>query len=209
MPSNEGPALVLADVTKTFGGDTTREPGRQWGAIAISEQAEYTYKMGSHTARFAAAQALWAERTGDDAAREKAWLAFNWASYMSDARGVVRVGPIEDSLWFSDGYADYLRHFQVGVGAVPAWAPPGEDHLLRSSSVVTTIAYTPGDVRYRTFDATGDDVLRLRAAPRAVTVDGAAVASGPARPDVSSWTFDASASVLRVHRAGGREVVVR
>jgi hypothetical protein len=200
---------LLAWIETTFGGDTARERGVQWGAIAISEQAEYTYKMGSHTARFAAAQALWAERTGDDAAREKAFRAFNWASYMSDARGVVRVGPVEDSLWFSDGYADYLRHFQVGLGAVPAWAPPGEDHLLRSSSVVTTIAYTPGDVRYRAFDAIGDDVLCLRAAPRAITVDGAAIPSGPGRPGVSSWTFDASAGVLRVHRAGGREVVVR
>ena len=83
---------------RTFGGDTARERGVQWGAIAISEQAEYTYKMGSHTARFAAAQALWFERTGERAAREKAVRAFNWATYMCDARGVVRVGPVEESI---------------------------------------------------------------------------------------------------------------
>ena len=119
---------LLAWIETTFGADTTRERGLQWGAIAISEQAEYTYKMGSHTARFAAAQALWAERTGDPAAREKAYRAFNWATYMSDERGIVRVGPVEESYWFSDGYADYLRHFSVGLGAMPHFAPPGETH---------------------------------------------------------------------------------
>ena len=55
-------------------------------------------KLGAKTrvARFAAAQALWAERTGDAAAREQAFRAFNWATYMADARGVVRVGPREE-----------------------------------------------------------------------------------------------------------------
>ena len=96
------------------------------------------YKMGSHTARFASVLALWHERTGDPVAREKAFRSFNWASYMCDRRGVVRVGPLEASHWFSDGYGDYIRHFMVGMGAVPDWAP-GEDHLLRSSSVVTDV----------------------------------------------------------------------
>ena len=206
---------LLAWIETTFGGDTTREPGRQWGAIAISEQAEYTYKMGSHTARFAAAQALWAERTGDVAARDKAFRAFNWASYMADARGVVRVGPREATLWFSDGYADYLRHFQVGLGAVPEWATAGETHLLRSSSVVPEVAYAPGEVRYRSADADGDEVLRL--APgfefRQVAIDGAPARSlaGAAivPPGASSWNYDAATRVLRVHRRGGHEVVVR
>jgi hypothetical protein len=205
--------LALAWIERTFGVDTAREPGRQWGAITISEQAEYTFKMGSHTARFAAAQALWFARTGDVAAREKAFRAFNWATYMADDRGVVRVGPQEETLWFSDGYADYLRHFQVGLGAVPEWAPRGEDHLVHSSSVVPEVAYAPGEVRYRAFDADGDDVLRLRAAPRQVTIDGAPAPSlaGAAAvgPGASSWSYDAATGVLHVHRGGGRQVVVR
>ena len=44
---------LIAWIERTFGGDTPSEPGLQWGAIAISEQAEYIYKMGSHTSRFA------------------------------------------------------------------------------------------------------------------------------------------------------------
>ena len=52
---------------------------------------------------------------------------------------MVRVGPVEESLWFSDGYGDYLRHFMVGMGSVPEWAPPREDHLLRSTSIVPEV----------------------------------------------------------------------
>ena len=75
--------------------------------------------------------------------------------------------------------------------------------------MIPMVVYAPDELRYRALDATGDEVLRLRAAPRRITVDGAAIANGPARPDASSWTFDAAAGVLRVHRAGGREVIVR
>jgi hypothetical protein len=174
-------ARLIAWIEHTFGGDTARERGVQWGATAISEQAEYMYKMGSHTARFAAVLALWAEKTGDAAGREKAYRSFNWASYMSDERGIVRVGPVEGSLWFSDGYADYLRHFHVGLGAQPPWAPPDEDHLLRSSSVVMSITYAPGEIRYRSVDRIGSDVIRLRtrAQPPTVLFDGVAVPLGP------------------------------
>jgi hypothetical protein len=200
---------LLAWIETTFGGDTARERGLQWGAIAISEQAEYTYKMGSHTARFAAALALWAERTEDPAAREKAYRAFNWASYMSDERGIVRVGPVEDSLWFSDGYADYLRHFQVGLGAVPAWAPPDEDHLLRSTSVVTSVTYGSSELRYKAFDARGSETLRLRGAPHEVILDGVPVRRDDPTATGSAWTWDAATSVLGVYRAAGHEVVVR
>jgi hypothetical protein len=74
---------------------------------------------------------------------------------------------VEQSLWFSDGYGDYIRHFMVGMGAVPEWVPQGEDHLVRSSSVVTEVWYETGSVRYRTFDPEGEEVLRLSFTPEA------------------------------------------
>ncbi len=147
---------LIGWIERTFGGDTPKESGTQWGAVTISEQREYMYKMGSHTSRFASINALWAEKTGDAAAREKAFRSFNWASYMCDTRGVVRVGPTEQTLWFSDGYGDYIRHFMAGLGAVPDWAPPGEDHLLRSTSVVP-------EVHYETRPRELPDVRRMRA----------------------------------------------
>ena len=198
---------LLGWIETTFGGDTEKEQGVQWGAVTVSEQIEYMYKMGSHTSRFASVLAMWSEKTGDAAAREKAFRSFNWAGYMCDERGVVRVGPVEESNWFSDGYGDYIRHFMAGMGAVPEWAPPGEDHLLRSSSVVTEVGYEPGSVRYRTFDPEGDEVLRLSFAPGAVTADGKPLARATS-DGAPGWAFDESTAVLRVRRSNVRQVVI-
>jgi len=201
----ERTAHLLEWIELTFGGDTERERGVQWGAVTVSEQIEYMYKMGSHTSRFASVLALWSEKTGDAAARDKAFRSFNWASYMADERGVVRVGPVEQSLWFSDGYGDYIRHFMDGMGAVPEWAPPGEDHLVRSSSVVTEVTYEPGVVRYRTFDGEGDEVLRLSFTPRTVTADGQPLAPATA-PEGAGWSLEPETGVLRVHRSDTRQI---
>jgi hypothetical protein len=196
---------LLDWIERTFAGSTEKEAGLQWGALTISEQVEYMYKMGSHTSRFASVQALLHEKTGEAAAREKAFRSFNWASYMCDRRGVVRVGPVESSRWFSDGYGDYIRHFLAGMGAVPEWAPPGEDHLVRSSSVVTEVAYGRGAVRYRTFDASGEEILRLTFEPKAVTGDGTAL---PRTSGAPGWSFDRRTGVLRVRRSTATQVVI-
>ena len=55
--------------------------------------------------------------SGDAAAREKAYYSFNWATYMCLANGLVHVGPVEATVWFTDGYGDYIRH------SWPAWQP--------------------------------------------------------------------------------------
>jgi hypothetical protein len=196
---------LLGWIERTFGVDTDKEKGVQWGATAISEQVEYMYKMGSHTARWASVQAMWHERTGDAAARDKAFRAFNWATYMCDRRGVVRVGPTESSHWFSDGYGDYIRHFMAGMAAVPEWAPTGEDHLLRSSSVVTEVDYASRSVRYRTFDDGGEEVLRLSFRPAVITAEGVALAASASGP---GFSFDARTGVLRVRRVRARQVAI-
>jgi hypothetical protein len=192
---------LIGWIERTFGVDTKREAGLQWGALAISEQLEYMYKMGSHTARYASLAALWHDKTGEADALEKAFRSFNWASYMCDGRGVVRVGPVESSYWFSDGYGDYIRHFMVGLGAVPAWSASGEDHLLRSSSVVTDVSYRPREVRYRTFDDSGEERLRLSFVPKTVTADEVELKTG--------WSWDAKTGVLQVRRRGARGVTIR
>jgi hypothetical protein len=59
------------------------------------------------------------------------------------------------------------------MGAVPDFAPAGEDHLLRSSSVVQKVSYADRSVAYRTFDKTANEVLRLNFKPARVTSGGA------------------------------------
>jgi len=198
---------IIQWVEKTFVVDLPKEPAVQFGANAVSEQIHYMPKMGSHTSRYASVNALWYEKTGDAAAREKAFRSFNWATYMCHQNGVVNVGPNEQSVWFSDGYGDYIRHFMAGLGSVPEWAPPGENHLLRSTSIVRSVSYLPEEVNYQTFDADSTDVLRLNFVPRRVTADGKELAK---RTDLaaSGWTFDEQQRVLRVRHEGSHNLCV-
>jgi hypothetical protein len=170
-------AHLLSWVAQTFGVDTADARGTQWSAIVMSEQYADMAKMGSHTARFGATTALWWEATGDAPALDRAARSLAWATYTCSDDGVVAVGEDHnEGWWFSDGYGDYIRHFLVAMGAVPAWAPPNEDHLLRSSSIVTHASYDPGRVAWSSFDPDATETLRLTTAPSEVTVDGAALA---------------------------------
>jgi hypothetical protein len=164
-------------------------------------------KMGSHTSRYASILALWSETTGDEAAKEKARLSLTWASYMCRDDGFVHVGPVDQSLWFSDGYGDYIRHFLAAMGAVPEWAPNGEDHILRSTSQVTKAEYASARVAYTTFDKASTEVLRLSFAPQRVVAGGAALIK---RGDLNApgWAFDAKRGVLRIRHNDSGEIVV-
>ena len=149
------------------------EKGRQWGAEVVSEQVNDMDKMSSHTARFASVLALWAEVTGDASARERAFRSFNWATYSTRTNGLVKTSIDEGTgYWFSDGYGDYMRHFQRGLASFPAWAPADADHLLGSTSVVREIHYDATDIRYVTYDNDAREVLRLRTPPAAIELDG-------------------------------------
>ena len=166
-------AHILAWTTQTFGGDTARERGTQWGATVIGEQHDDIVKMGSHTARYGATLALWAEATGDRAARERGELSLDWATYACREDGVVAVAEDpNEGWWFSDGYGDYIRHFLAAMAAAPDWAPRTEDHLLRSTSVVSQVEYTPGRVRWTTFDGAATEMLRLTFRPARVLSGG-------------------------------------
>ncbi len=145
------------------------EKGRQCGAEVLSEQVNDMDKMSSHTARYASVRALWHEVTGDQDSKERAFRSFNWATYSSREHGLVKTSVDEGTgYWFSDGYGDYMRHFQRGMAAVPEWAPADEDHLLGSTSVVRSIRYGEREITYITFDRRSREVLRLRREPAAV-----------------------------------------
>ncbi len=204
-------AHLLAWSVQRFGGDTDRERGTQWGATVLSEQAADMAKMGSHTARFGATVALWFEATGDDAARETAARSLNWATYTCDTNGVVAVGEDNnEGWWFSDGYGDYVRHFLVAMGAVPEWAPARENHVVRSTSTVTRISYTPNRVAFTTFDAEATETLRLVAEPAEVRVAGEPILRSEDTAD-QGYTLAALPSggvVMRLHHRRRGEVVL-
>ncbi len=200
-------AKLVSWAEQTFGRDVPGEPGVQWGANAISEQIVDMYKMGSHTSRYASVNALWYERSGDVQAKEKAFRSFNWATYLCHENGAVTdLAVASQTIWFSDGYGDYIRHFMAGLGSVPEWAPPHQDHLDRSASVLQNVSYRPGDITYSTFDSDAAEVLRLSFSPKHILADGKELArrDGLAAP---GWTFDAQ-GVLRVRHEGSHTVQI-
>lgn len=179
------------------------------GATPIGEQAAYDLAMGSHTSRYGAVNALLFARTGDPAAKEKAFRALNWATYMNRADGVTLDGhPQPNQVWMTDSFGDYVRHFMIAMAAIPEWAPPGEDHLLGSTSVVQSVSYARRQVSYRTFDAAGEETLRLTFTPTAITADGSPL-SQRGDLDAEGFTWDAVNRVLRIRRDGARDVAVR
>ena len=202
---------LLEWAVRTFGADTPSERGLQWGATVMSEQAADRAKMGSHTARLGAANALWYEVTGDPTVKEHAARSLNWATYVCDDRGVVAVGQdANEGWWFSDGYGDYTRQFLNAMAAVPEWAPPHESHLLRSTSIVTRVAYLLDRVEWTSFERGATETLRLPARPTSVSAAGVRLAE---RNDVNGegYFVRALASgdvVVQVHHGSRGPVVV-
>ena len=130
---------------------------------------------------------------------------------MARDNGTVNEGPAESRqnpyLWFTDGHGDYVRHFMIAMGAFPEWAPAGENHLLRSSSVVRAINYAADSISYDTYDAASTEVLRVNSPPQGVSAGGLALAQ---RADVNAagWTYDSASGVLKVRHDSATNIRV-
>jgi hypothetical protein len=189
------------------------------GASAIDEQRAPGKKgccspagLGSDTARWAAVNALFAERTGDRRARANAVRALAYATYFARSDGLVSCcgGRGRYRYWFSDGYGDYLGSFSLAMGALPELAPRAEDHLLRSSSVVQRISYGRRRLAYRTFASGAVEVFRLSYRPARVLAGGRAL---PLRRSLTREGFairplPGGDFVLRVRHDRARDVRV-
>jgi hypothetical protein len=193
--------------------------GPYFGAWAIDEQRPpggnrccSVAGLGSTTARWAAVNALLAERTGRTAPLERAFRSLNYATYFAGPDGKVACcgSDFSSPYWFDDGYSDYLRSFHWVLGAQPQLAPRGQDHLLRSTSVIRSVRYARGALAYQAFQDAGTEVLRLSYRPASVTADGAALPLRPAL-DGPGYTLRRVAGgdvVVRIRRAGARSVAV-
>lgn len=144
---------------------------REWekyGVIPINEQTAYQVPGNSHTSRHASVELLYAEKTGDHSAKQQAIRRLNWATYMVDHDGKNRY-PRDDN-WLTDGYGDYVRHYLRAMASFADLAPAGQNHLLRTSSVIRSISYGPDSIRYAKFDANSKERFKLGAwAPAKVT----------------------------------------
>ena len=178
----------------------------RFGVVVVDEQTAYRVPGNSHTARQAAAELRYAALTGDVARREQAVRRLAWATYTVAPDGRNRY--IRDDIWLTDGYGDYVRHYLRSMAAAPDLAPPGQDHVLDSSSVMAEVRYEPGRVTYKTYDEAAITTLRLSWKPARVL---AGEKSLPLAPDSASvnrvpgWSWEplgGTDGLLRVRHAG-------
>jgi hypothetical protein len=194
--------------------------GPYLGAWAIDEQTRpdghgccSRAGLGSDTSRWGAINAMYYQRTGDRQAREDAFRSLNYATYFTASDGRVSCcgNDYEGQYEFDDGYSDYIRSFLWAMGAVPEFAPTGENHLLRSTSVVQEITYGSRTVRYRTFAAEAGEVLRLNFRPSQVSA-GAASLSPQKEPGAEGFTVSqlpGGGWLMRIHHERSGDIVIR
>jgi hypothetical protein len=146
------------------------EPSQFWGANIVSEQVAFMPKMDYQTARYAAQCARWYQLSGDEVYKEKAFRALNFVTYCNDSTGKVFESPFSKGVnsWWSDSYGECPIMFYHALGAVPAWAPAGEDHILYSSGVLRDVVYNDTGVSYYAAEITGNERLRVSFKPRVI-----------------------------------------
>jgi Secretion system C-terminal sorting domain len=181
----------------------------QYGATAIYEQSADLKPGGSHTSRYASTELIYAERTGDTSRVAEAIRELNWATYLCDTNGQCRFSPAENSVWYTDGYGDYVRHFLRAMAAYPKIAPATANHLLGTSSVISWIQYLPQEIDYKTWDSASYETLRLTSKPNNVLVDGIALSE---QSNLSTqgwvWTPYTSGGALRVRHNNGHSIQI-
>ncbi len=202
-------AKAILDWTwSTFG---TNEFARL-GVTAIREQTAYLVPGNSHTSRHASVELLYAEKTSDTARKADAVRELNWATYTVDFDGRNRYP--RDDVWLTDGYGDYVRHYLRAMAAAPELAPGGQNHLLRTTSVIREIRYARGRVNYLTFDVAAEELLRVAFTPERVTAGGQPLKHLDDRAELAGepgYTFAApgdAPGVLRIRHVGSGEIEV-
>jgi hypothetical protein len=160
--------------------------------VPMNEQTVYLVPGNSHSSRHAWAELLYCEKTGDCAGKEQAIRRLNWATYSVNEDGQNRYP--NDDVWLTDGYGDYVRHYLRAMASSPELAPEDQNHLLRTSSVLQQIQYSPEKITYRKYDAGSTERLKI----------GAGI---PASVRGGAMHWDAAQKLLTVH-ANSREVTV-
>ena len=197
--------------------------GTNWttyGMVPICEESREMpplsnpgYVGNSHTARHYADKLLYAEKSGDWSKRDEAVRGLNWATYMVDTIG--RNYFPTSGVWYTDGYGDYFQHYLRAMGICPDLAYNGEDHLLRSTSVVKSIAYSSKSISYTTYDNASTEVLRITFSPSSVMIGGVTLTKLSyisAIDTQQGYTFEApgdASGVLRIRHDNYSNIVIR
>ena len=197
----------------------------QYHVTVIGEQTAYIIQGQSHTSRNAAIEMRYAELTGDRSRVEEAIRQLNWCTYAVDVDGKNRWTDFESyELWWTDGYGDFIRHYLRAMAANPELAL-ADNHLLRSSSVVQKINYYKNSISYNTFDASSEELIRMKSKPRKIMVEGkvgtepreiketnenqGTIESGKHQLERWSWQKLSRGGVLKLNHQSGKNIRIQ
>lgn len=176
---------------------------KKYGVTVINEQTAYRVPGNSHSARQASMDLLYWEKSGDTTYIRNAVRQLNWATYMVDTDG-KNFYPT-NAIWMTDGYGDYSRHYLRAMAAAPQLAPDNEDHLLRTSSIIKTIAYKPEVIAYSTFDSASKEVFRLTFKPSEIQAGGNKLHELEGA-DGWVWQELSTGGILRISHSSGSDI---
>ncbi len=203
---------------ETFGNKTWIK----YGVTVTNEQTVYQAPANSHSSRQAADELLFVSLTGDSSMYKNAVRELNWATYMVDFDGKNRFPG--DEPWLTDGYGDYVRHYLRAMDAIPSLTPPGQDHLLSSTSVIQQADYegclkkffglnfedvdsSKVKLFYRTYEAKGIEKLKLKAKPSVVLIENKPMVETN-NGEGYEWNPMSGGGLLTIRRENGRKIIV-
>jgi len=179
----------------------------KYKVTVMNEQTVYRVPGNSHSSRQASVELMYGALSGDTTFTENAIRTLNWATYTVASDGRNRY--IRDDVWLTDGYGDYIRHYLRAMAAMPELAPAIENHLLGSSSVVTSIEYSGSSIRYKTYDKESSEILRLRVKPSRIMEGELILPEVKNRTDKGwIWTQLSEGGILRISKKEHNSVVV-
>ena len=190
---------------------TYRELGNheyeKYKVTVMNEQTVYRVPGNSHSSRQASVELIYGALSGDTTLTENAIRTLNWATYTVASDGRNRY--IRDDIWLTDGYGDYVRHYLRAMSAMPDLAPAGENHLLGSTSVITSIVYSGSSIEYNTFDKESAEIIRLVKKPAKVMVNETELSETESSEPVGwTWTTLKKGGILKIFKKGGRKVLI-
>ena len=195
---------------------------KKYGVTVTNEQSVYIQPGESHSSRQAADEFCMSSLTGDSSLYENALRELCWATYSVDFDGKNRF-PVDEP-WLTDGYGDYIRHYLRAMDSDPSLAPPGEDHILSSTSVIQEADYA-GHLKkfyalgfenvdsnkvkifYRPYDSSGTERIKLTHKPGGVLLEGKALAENKTGEGFE-WIPMNNGGLLIVRRAHGRKIII-
>ena len=193
---------------------SSSEPAVQWGAYAVSEQACDRNKMAFHTLHFTAVAARLANATKNATLHELVERSVAWSTYVLQDDDQTLTGPVDQSNCLGAGLR-ILEYTIATVASVPAWAAPTQDHIVRSSGLVTAVEYQAESISYTTYDPHSIEFLQLaRCQPTSVCAAGVQLPKvDPGSPCVGDfcalgyWSVDGVG--VTVYKTNANSIVVR